>query len=111
MKVYAYTIDLKKDPVLIAQYVEYHRKVWPEVLENLKNRGILSDRIFILGTRLFMLIEANDDFDLQSDMQKCVEGSKEEEWEKLMRKFQVPVEWAGNGEWWAQMELVFDLNR
>ena len=110
MKTYAYTLDLKKDPGLIAEYIEYHRNVWPEVLESLKKTGIRNDRIFILGTRLFMLIEADDDFDPKLDLQNHAAGLREKEWEDRMSKFQLPVEEAGEGEWWAQMELVFDMN-
>lgn len=109
MKTYAYTIELKKDPGLIAQYIDYHRKVWPEVLKSLKKSGIKSDRIFLLGTRLFMVMEAEEDLHLQEDIQDHAAGVKEKEWEELMREFQVPVEEAAEGQWWTQMELVFDL--
>lgn len=109
MKTYAYTIELKKDPELISEYIRYHGKVWPEVLKGLNKKGIISDRIFILGTRLFMLIEAEDDFNFQEDIYDHSKDIKEKEWEKLMQKFQIPVEDAGEGEWWAQMELIFDL--
>jgi Uncharacterized conserved protein len=109
LKTYAYTIELKKDPELISEYIRYHGKVWPEVLKGLNKKGIISDRIFILGTRLFMLIEAEDDFNFQEDIYDHSKDIKEKEWEKLMQKFQIPVEDAGEGEWWAQMELIFDL--
>ena len=110
MKTYAYTIDLKKDPELIAEYISYHRKVWPEVLESLRKIGIRNDRIFILGTRLFMLLEVDDGFDPKLDLQNHAAGPREKEWQTLMDKFQIPVEEAGEGEWWAQMELIFDMN-
>jgi L-rhamnose mutarotase len=110
MKTYAYSIDLKKDPELIAEYIEYHRNVWPEVLESLKKAGIINDRIFFLGTRLFMLIEADDEFDPKIDLQNHAAGLREKEWEDRMSKFQLPVEETGEGEWWAQMELVFDMS-
>jgi L-rhamnose mutarotase len=109
MKAYAYTIDLKKDPELISEYKSYHREIWPEVVEGLKKSGIISDRIFILGDRLFMLIEADDGFDLRRSLQNTAADEKEIEWDSLMRKFQVPVKEAGDGEWWARMESVFDL--
>ena len=110
MKTYAYTINLKNNPVLIAEYIEYHRNVWPEVLESLKKTGIKSDRIFILRTRLFMLLDVEDGFDPQLDLQIHTASPREKEWQTLMNKFQMPVEEAGEGEWWAQMELIFDMS-
>ena len=110
MKTYAYTIDLKNDPGSIAEYIEYHRNVWPEVLESLRKAGIKGDRIFILGTRLFMLLEVNDEFDPKLGLQNHAAGLREKEWEDRMSKFQLLVKEACEGEWWAQMELVFDMN-
>ena len=63
MKCYGLTINLKDDPEVIAQYKAYHRDVWPEVLEQARNLGILKTRIFLIGLRLFMYIETEDGFD------------------------------------------------
>ena len=46
MKSFAMTLNLKNDPELIAQYVEYHANTWPEVLDGLKGLGISSMKIF-----------------------------------------------------------------
>ena len=40
MKTFAQTIDLVNDPQIIKKYEEYHRNVWPEVIESLKSIGI-----------------------------------------------------------------------
>jgi hypothetical protein len=46
---------------LIAEYVWYHqrRNIWPEVIENVLSPGILSEEMYLLGTRLVM-IPSND---------------------------------------------------
>ena len=45
----AQVLDLKDDPKIIAEYEEYHRNVWPEVLEALKGIGIERMEIFRSG--------------------------------------------------------------
>jgi L-rhamnose mutarotase len=110
MKTYAYTIDLKDNPEIIAKYKEYHRNIWPELIEANKKMGVKENKIFLLGTRLFMIMKVADDFDPQRDMQNYAAGEREKEWDALMRSFQKPVPEAGEDEWWAQMECVFDLD-
>ena len=37
MKAFGLTINLREDPQIIEKYKEYHRNVWPEVEQALKN--------------------------------------------------------------------------
>ena len=62
MKCFAFAINLKDDPEVIQQYDAYHRAVPPSVLEDARNKGILTSKIFRLGRHLFMFIETTDDF-------------------------------------------------
>ncbi|NJD02818.1 MAG: L-rhamnose mutarotase [Ruminiclostridium sp.] len=107
MKTYAYTINLKNNP---EAYKKYHRAVWPEIIECNRKLGIIRSKIFLLGTRVFMIIETEDSFDPVKDLQNYASGPREKEWDALMCTFQEPVPEAAEGEWWAQMELVFDLD-
>ena len=109
MKVLAYTLDLVDSPSMIEKYKEYHMKVWPEVLHSIKKSGVLNSRIFLLGTRLFLYMEVSDDFQL-NHFQDYASDEREKEWEMLMRTFQRPVPEAKPHEWWAEMELIYDLN-
>src|SRR5712691_8588928 len=52
-------LDLKDDPVLVAEYRKYHEKIWPEITQSLKNSGIEDLEIYLLGTRMFMIMEVN----------------------------------------------------
>ena len=45
MKRFALTLDLKNEPDLIAQYIEHHQNVWPEIIESIKTSGILNMEI------------------------------------------------------------------
>jgi L-rhamnose mutarotase len=110
MKQYGRTINLKDDPEVIRRYVEHHRRVWPEVERGLRSIGIARMLIWMLGRRLFMLIETADDFDPERDFARYEAGDPRiREWQELMASFQEPVAEARPGQWWADMELVYRL--
>jgi len=110
MKHLAYTVNLKDDPEIIEKYKEYHAEVWPEVLNSLKEVGVLDMKIYILGRRLFMYCEVDGDFDPAVDFPRYLTLSPVcQEWEDLMSTFQEPVKDAAPGEKWAKMEQIFQL--
>jgi L-rhamnose mutarotase len=111
MKSVAMTLDLKDDAATIERYKEYHRAVWPEVVEGLRAIGISKMKIFLLGRRLFMYFEAPDDFEAGRDFNRYMALRRAKEWDELMSTFQEPVPEAAHGEWWAEMAEVFDLDR
>jgi L-rhamnose mutarotase len=67
-------------------------------------------KIFLHGRRLFMYLEASDDFDIARDFGRYMSSERAQEWDALMREFQEPVPGAAPDEWWAPMEEVFDLD-
>ena len=81
MKYFGLTVNLKADPKLIAEYIEYHRHVWPEVEASLHRVGIERTRIFLLGRRMFMYMEVADDFNGSTYIQRYLEEPKAVEWE------------------------------
>jgi L-rhamnose mutarotase len=110
MKVFGLTLNLKDDRQVIENYKEYHRNVWPEVEAALREVGITAMKIFLLGRRLFMYMESGDDFVARRDFPRYLEqhpGCKA--WDELMRTYQEKVPEAGEDEWWAMMEQVYDL--
>jgi len=60
------TLDLKDDPGLIAEYKRYHEHVWPEIVESIKGSGVLDMEIYLLGTRMFMIMEVSDEFSFEA---------------------------------------------
>jgi len=104
------TLMLKDDDEIVERYKEYHRHAWPDVLARLRAVGIKEMRIYLLGRRMFMYMEAVDGFEPERDFPKLNEVSRYREWDELMRTFQERAPEAKPGDWWAPMEEVFDLS-
>jgi L-rhamnose mutarotase len=105
------TVDLRDDPAAIAAYREYHREVWPEVIESLRRSGVEGMEIHLLGRRLVMILELQDGADYRSVFADHVASSPlVGQWEQLMRSLQEPVPGTPSGDSWALMEPVFRLN-
>ena len=64
MRKYVLALDLKNDPDLIKEYLDYHENVWPEVTKSTKEAGIEKLDIYLLGTRMIMTIEVSDSYPL-----------------------------------------------
>jgi len=110
MKQYGRTLNLKDDPEVIKSYVEYHERVWPEVENGLTGIGIHRMMIWLLGRRLFMFLEAEDDFDPERDFARYERSHPRiREWQELMASIQEPVPEAKPGELWAEMRMVYSL--
>lgn len=107
---YCLTLDLKDDPALIAEYRRYHQKVWPEILRSIKDSGIDDMEIYLLGTRLFMIMEVNHRFSFEAKAEADGKNPKVQEWESLMWRFQQALPGAKPGEKWLRMERIFKLD-
>jgi L-rhamnose mutarotase len=108
---YCLTLDLKDDPQLIAEYKHYHEKIWPEITLSIKVAGIEDMEIYLLGTRLFMVMEVNEQFSFEAKAQADRKNPKVREWEELMWKFQEMLPGAKPGEKWLLMEKIFKLEK
>ena len=111
VKRYCRTMDLKSDDALIREYVLRHSqgKLWPEILEGIRSVGILEMEIYILGSRLFMIVETPLDFDWDSAMARLATMPRQQEWEDYMAIFQDCREGDTADEKWCMMERVFFL--
>lgn len=109
MKRYCFAVDLINDEKLIADYEIHHQKVWPEILESIKNAGITEMEIYRIENRLFMIMGVNDDFSFEAKSQADAQDPKVQEWENLMWKYQKALPNAKPGEKWMLMTKIFDL--
>jgi L-rhamnose mutarotase len=107
MKQYCLALDLRDDPQAIRDYEEWHKQVWPEVLESIRQSGILKMEIFLTGNRLFMIMATADSFDFETKAVADLANPMVQEWEKLMWTFQQSLPWARPGEKWVLMNRIF----
>jgi L-rhamnose mutarotase len=106
---YCLALDLKNDNKLIASYDAYHKQVWKEIMDSIKDSGITDLEIYRTGNRLFMIIDAGDDFSFERKSQMDAANPKVQEWEQLMWKYQQALPTSKPGEKWVLMEKIFEL--
>jgi len=66
-------------------------------------------QIYLIGNRLFMIMEVNEKFDPQQKAAMDAANPKVQEWEDLMMQFQQLIPWSKDGEKWVEMEKIFQL--
>lgn len=110
MKTYCLALDLKDDPQLIEEYKKYHRPehIWPEVIETIKADGVLSEEIYLVGTRMVMVLRTTDEFSFETKSEKDRSNPKMRAWEELMWRYQQAIPGAKLGEKWVMMEKIFE---
>ena len=111
VKRYVQTMDLKDDPTLMAEYRRRHSREasWREIREGIRQVGILEMELYILGTRLVMIVDTPLDFDWDSAMARLATLPRQQEWEDYMAMFQQCREGATSNEKWQMMERMFYL--
>ena len=111
VKRFCQTLDLKDNPQLIAEYRRRHSEgeAWSEIIEGIRQVGILEMEIYLVGTRLFMIVETPLDFDWDSAMARLATLPRQQEWEDYMSEFQAAEKGASSDEKWRMMERIFHL--
>jgi L-rhamnose mutarotase len=110
MKRHVLTLDLREGPGVVEAYRAHHDAIWPEVRASLLRIGIRSLEIYLLGRRLVMVMETDDDFDRDARFaEHTASDPRCAEWEALMRTFQEAPPGAPPGGLWTEMERVFRL--
>lgn len=111
VKRFCRTMNLKDNPELIKEYRLRHSEghIWKEILEGIRQVGILEMEIYILGSRLFMIVETPLDFDWDTAMTRLAALPRQQEWETYMSIFQDcdPDDTADTK--WMMMERMFHL--
>ena len=111
VKRFCQTLDLKDNPQLIAEYRRRHSEgeAWSEIIEGIQQVGILEMEIYLVGTRLFMIVETPLDFDWDSAMARLATLPRQQEWEDYMSEFQAAEKGESSDEKWRMMERIFHL--
>lgn len=53
LKKYCMALDLKNDPKKIADNIDYHQNVWPEINHSIKASGVQNAEIFYIWQQTF----------------------------------------------------------
>jgi L-rhamnose mutarotase len=111
LKRYCLTLDLKSDPELIRQYKHWHedKNIWPEIPRGIREVGFSEMEIYLRGTRMFMIVEADESVDFNAAMAKMATLPRQREWAVFVAKFQQQLSDAKADEKWMMMERVFKL--
>jgi len=89
-----------------ADYVRYHEKVWPTVLQAIAECEITNYSIFLAGGFLFSYFEYNGT-DYEADTRKMAANPEMQRWWTIMDPMLAATSDAKDGELWAQMREVF----
>ena len=110
-KRYCQTLDLRDDPQLISAYRRLHAPdgIWPEILEGIRASGVLEMEIYLVGTRLFMIVELPANLSWHEVMEKMAHQPRQAEWEALTARYQKAQATATSDEKWQLMERIFYL--
>ncbi len=90
----------------LEEYIEYHKNVWPEILDKISECNIHNYSIYQYEDMLFAYFEYTGD-DFEADMAKMAADKKTQEWWSIMKPMQKPVG-GGDGEpEWIELKEVF----
>lgn len=106
---YCLTLDLKDDPALIAEYKRQHRRLRPEIVKSIRDAGVEVMEIYLLGTRMCMIMEVSESFSFARKEEMDRSNPAVQEWEEFVWQFQQPLPQAKPGEKWVLMEKIFEL--
>ncbi len=105
------TLTLEDDPQLIEDYKKVHAAgaTWPEITRGMIDVGIIDMEIYIVGTRLFMIMDTVPDFDHNSAMEELAAKPRQSEWEAYVSRFQKTSAETSADEKWQMIERFYKL--
>jgi L-rhamnose mutarotase len=111
-KRYCKTMELRNNSELIEAYKKAHAKgaAWPEITQGMKEIGIIGMEIYIMGTRLFMIMETVLDFDHDVAMNELATKPRQSEWEAHMSQFQDSSVNATADQKWQLMDQIYKMD-
>lgn len=110
MKSLFFALDLKNDPALIQEYLDWHQKVWPEVEESFEQTGIERVEIYHVEDRLIMCLTINKEFSFEKKREYDLSHEVIQKWESLMSTYQKPLPNTPKGEKWRLMNKVYSYS-
>ena len=101
-----YAFKLRIRPDAVEAYEREHQRVWPELLQKLKEVGVSDYSIFRRGQDLFLTLRVNNFEQAWDDLDRDPVNQR---WQEFMSKLFEPVLDQQPGERFAMMKEVFYL--
>lgn len=110
-KRYVQFLELTSSEEAIREYRKWHSQefAWKEIRQGIREVGILEMEIYILGSKLVMIVEAPEVFDWDSAMKRLATLPRQAEWEAFVSQFQGCSKEATSDEKWQMAERMFYL--
>jgi L-rhamnose mutarotase len=109
-----FALDLKDDPAAIESYKHWHRPGGPpaEVTRSLRDAGIAALDIYLIGNRLFMIMDSDPAAPSGAKSTDHGDNPHVQAWEALMGNLQqdlpFPQKQTGAGKW-RLLEHIYSL--
>jgi L-rhamnose mutarotase len=109
-----FAVDLKDHPACIESYKQWHRPGEPprEVTESLRTAGIAELDIYLIGNRLFMVIDFTPEYSEPAKAAADASNAHVKAWNSLMNELQQELPFAAgdraSGKW-RPMEHIYSL--
>lgn len=110
-KRYCKALSLQADAALLATYRQLHAPggVWPEIVQGMREVGILDMEIYLMDTQAFMIMDTVVDFDHDAAMQVLASKPRQAEWEAVVAACQQTTATASAAEKWQLMERIYKM--
>lgn len=107
------TLCLENDPNLIEEYKQVHAPgyAWPEISQGMIEVGIIDMEIYLIGNRLFMIMDTVPDFNHDEAMKKLSHMPRQSEWEAYVSRFQRSASDKSADEKWQLVERIYKLGK
>jgi len=105
-----FVVNLVDDEKKVQEYLDYHKKIWPEVEAGFKKAGYKKIKLYRFNKSIVMMITVPENADLNR-MGQVAESYSEKckAWNELMSKYQVGVAGVAKGQKWAQTEEIYSF--
>lgn len=102
-------MEVRNEPALIEAYKRGHVKgaIWPEISQGMKKVGIIDMEIYLLGKKLFMIMDTDADFGHDTAIAELALKPRQGEWEAHMSQFQDTSAEATADKKWQQMKRIY----
>lgn len=111
MNEYVFFLDLKDNQTTIAEYDQWHTRVWPEVETQILSAGIFDCKIYRYNNRLVLLVQSEKPIDWERKSLSDGMHSPTLEWEELMWTFQQAMPGSLPGQKWMMAKQIYQLKK